>query len=202
MNSTHSNPMISATSILSLFAVFVLLAVAYFLSLRVLPKTSSGKIRVLFVWHLFDALIHFFFEGSYLYHCFFTYTQLPPHHSANMAGQYNGGAYLGHQDRLYGAIHGDSATAKLWQEYARADRRWGGADLTVISLEILTVFGAGPLALWVCNILRRNDPRVWFWATVLATGELYGGKSIIPVHLACGIQHMHRSMLTLSFQDS
>ena len=189
MTGMFSNSIISVTSILSLFAVAVLLAVAYSLSLRVLPKSSSQKIRVLFVWHLFDALIHFFFEGSYLYHCFFTYTQLPPHHSANIASQYNGGAYLGHQDRLYGAFHGNSPTAKLWQEYARADRRWGGADLTVISLEILTVFGAGPLALWVCNMLRRSDPRVWFWATVLATGELYGGKSTTAVCLACDVEH-------------
>lgn len=179
MNELGSPSVISATSILSLFAVVVLLATAYLLSLRLLPRSSSQKIRVLFVWHLFDALIHFFFEGSYLYHCFFTYTQLPAHHSANISGQYNGGNYLGHDDRLYGAIHGNSPTAKLWQEYALADRRWGGADLTVISLEVLTVFGAGPLALWVCDMLRRGDSRVWFWAIVLATGELYGGKSIM-----------------------
>ena len=88
--------------------------------------------------------------------------------------------FLGYKDRLYGSQYGNSASAKLWQEYAKADRRWGGADLTVISLELLTVFGAGPLAVGVCELIRRGDKggRLWFWASVLATGELYGGELI------------------------
>lgn len=61
--------------------------------------------------------------------------------------------------------------------YAKADKRWGEADLTVISLELLTVFGAGPLALWICTGIARRDYRVAFWMIVLATGELYGGMS-------------------------
>jgi hypothetical protein len=59
--------------------------------------------------------------------------------------------------------------------YAKADRRWAGADLTVVSLELLTVLGAGPLALWICWGIARGDPMVGFWMVVLATGELYGG---------------------------
>jgi hypothetical protein len=59
--------------------------------------------------------------------------------------------------------------------YAKADRRWAGADLTVVSLELLTVLGAGPLALWICRGIARGDPMVGFWMVVLATGELYGG---------------------------
>ncbi len=85
---------------------------------------------------------------------------------------------MGYKDRLYGSQYGSSASAKLWQEYAKADRRWGGADLTVVSLELLTVFGAGPLAVGFCELIRRRDRggRLWFWASVLATGELYGGE--------------------------
>lgn len=59
--------------------------------------------------------------------------------------------------------------------YAKADKRWAEADLTVISLELLTVFGAGPLALWICYGISKRDYRVAFWMIVLATGELYGG---------------------------
>ena len=43
----------------------------------------------------------------------------------------------------------------------------------------------GPLALYVAEAIRRDgkrlggegriDGRTWFWATVLASGELYGG---------------------------
>ena len=87
---------------------------------------------------------------------------------------------MGYADRSYGSQYGTSPTAKLWQEYAKADKRWGGADLTVISLELLTVFGAGPLAAYICELVRRRDSggRLWFCASVLATGELYGGKCV------------------------
>jgi EXPERA (EXPanded EBP superfamily) len=61
--------------------------------------------------------------------------------------------------------------------YAQADKRWGGADLTVVSLELLTVFGAGPLAAYICYGIQRRDYRVMFWMIVLATAELYGGMS-------------------------
>ena len=65
--------------------------------------------------------------------------------------------------------------------YAKADKRWGGADLTVISLELLTVLCAGPLALYISYKIQQRDPRVAFWMIVLATGELYGGmSSLLP----------------------
>lgn len=61
--------------------------------------------------------------------------------------------------------------------YAKADRRWAGADLTVVSLELLTVLGAGPLALYISYGIAKRDPMVGYWMIVLATGELYGGMS-------------------------
>lgn len=59
--------------------------------------------------------------------------------------------------------------------------------MTVISLEILTVFLAGPAAAYICYLIARIsnatdmtlrarlDARMWFIAIVLSTGELYGG---------------------------
>ena len=71
--------------------------------------------------------------------------------------------------------------SRLWQEYAKADKRWGGTDLTVVALEILTVFVAGPLACWICYLLSKDEKKgvlkKWFWMIVLATGEIYGGES-------------------------
>ena len=174
-----SSLIIDRTTILSLLSTLFLLASAYFLSLRLLPSTTTSKLRILFIWHAFDALIHFCLEGSFLYNCFFTYTTVPhtsdyPHPASIPAAGY----FLGYADRLYGSQYGNNPFAKLWQEYAKADKRWGGADLTVISLELLTVFGAGPLAVWICVLIRGGASergRLWFWGTVLATGELYGG---------------------------
>ncbi len=69
--------------------------------------------------------------------------------------------------------------------YAQADKRWAGADLTVISLELLTVFVAGPLALYICYGITKRDPMVAFWMIVLATGEIYGGfMTFCPEYLS------------------
>ena len=181
--STATKPstlVVDQTTVISLFAALSLLIIAYVLSLRVLHPNTSTKLRVFFIWHLFDALIHFLFEGSFLYNCFFTYTSIPhtndyPHPASMTA---TGVYFLGYKDRLYGNAYGTNPMAKLWQVYAKADRRWGGSDLGVISLELLTVFGAGPLAAVVCEYVRRGamGKGGWFWATVLATGEIYGGE--------------------------
>jgi len=63
----------------------------------------------------------------------------------------------------------------LWKEYARADFRWGISDPTLVSLELLTVFGAGPLACYILKQLVHDDPARHYWLIVLSTAELYGG---------------------------
>jgi len=170
----------------SLLAVVALLAAAYAASLRLLPKSSTLKLRILFIWHAFDALIHFVFEGSFLYNCFCVWYALPTSFSASSRHHPHiqlltppDVYWLGRQDRLYGANYGTGMFSRLWQEYAKADRRWGGVDLTVVTLEVLTVFVGGPLACWICVMLSRNQKKgalkKWFWMVVLATAELYGG---------------------------
>jgi hypothetical protein len=61
------------------------------------------------------------------------------------------------------------------REYAAADARWGTADPTVVSLEFLTVFGAGPLAALIVYQIVKRDPARHYWIIVLSTAELYGG---------------------------
>lgn len=89
---------------------------------------------------------------------------------------------------MYGAAYGTGPSARLWQEYAKADRRWGVSDANVISLELLTVFLGGPTAVYICYLLWRSSSsrisasakgaakgKLWLVAPVLATAELYGG---------------------------
>ena len=187
---------IDQTTVLSLLGMAAVLATAYAFSLRVLPRSSGPKARALFIWLLFDALIRSIFEGSFLWNCFFVHAPHDPASSPSAFLPHNV-HFLGRHDRTYGAAHGSGAFSLLWQEYARADRRWAGTDLTLVSLEIPTVFIAGPLALWCAVMVRRAEQdrdrardsrknvvgnnvgsvgnRRWFWMTVLATGELYGG---------------------------
>jgi hypothetical protein len=63
----------------------------------------------------------------------------------------------------------------LGKEYAKADVRWGMADPTVVSLEFLTVFGAGPLCVLLMYQIARNDPARYYNYIVLSVAELYGG---------------------------
>jgi len=77
--------------------------------------------------------------------------------------------------------------------YAQADKRWAGADLTVVSLELLTVFGAGPLAAYICWRIQRKNFSVPFWMVVLATGELYGGFMTFCPEWLTGNQNLDAS---------
>lgn len=98
---------------------------------------------------------------------------------------------------MYGANYGTTPFSRLWQEYAKADKRWGGTDLTVVSLELLTVFVAGPLALWICYLLSKDEKKgglkKWFWMIVLATGEIYGGECPFHMPLKESVERMHYS---------
>lgn len=172
---------------LCLALVFSFVPIAQLLGSLVLPKTISKTYYVLFLWCAFDVLTHSIVEGSFLYHCFFSYEPITvtdfPHPASLGKGPY----FLGYSDRNYGSWYSDGPLARLWQEYAKADARWGGADLTVISLELLTVLLAGPAAAYICYLIAKVsnatdaalkaklDARMWFVAIVLSTGELYGG---------------------------
>jgi hypothetical protein len=199
----ESRPIFDHTSIFALSSVAALLATACIFSFTLLHKSNSTKIRILFTWHLFDALIHLTLEASYLYNVFFTsMTKLDATytrglHSAPMTPV--DVSFLGDSKHLRGSFYGTSMTARLWQEYAKADKRWGGSDLTITSLEIITVFVIAPLELYVCHLLRKHEhSKTWFWMAVVATGELYGGLMIFWPEWLSGSPHLDISnFLTL-----
>ena len=171
--------LISATTIWSLFCTVVLLAAAYALSLAVLPRAASRKERGIYIWHVFDGLTHLILESSFVY---YSLTASSP--ATATAGTPSPAAVLwGNPAVSYGVKYSDAPLGKLWQEYARADLRWGVADVTTICIELITVVLGGPLALWVAEMVRKRQPRRWFWIVVLATGEIYGTASVRP---CCG----------------
>ncbi|KAL1870809.1 hypothetical protein VTK73DRAFT_2438 [Phialemonium thermophilum] len=174
--STLPPDLFDQTTIVSLLSTVAILLVAYTLSRRALPSTTPTSLRFLFIWHAFDALIHFCLEGSFLYHCFFSSVRLGD--LGEKAGGYypDPHNYLGYTDRVHGAqAGGGNPLAQLWMVYARADKRWAGVDLGVVSLELLTVFVVGPLAVSVCYDLSKRNPRANITMIIIATAELYGG---------------------------
>ncbi|EER39453.1 EBP domain-containing protein [Histoplasma capsulatum H143] len=151
------------------------------------PQTD----RVLFFWHAYDALTHLIIEGCFLYNCFFISTEIPAVTAQHLPGPH----FLDQPQRLYGAAYGTGPTSRLWQEYGKADSRWLGADLGVVSLELLTVLLGGPAAVYICYALYKSSSaasssssssdaavqtakyrfKMWFVAIGLAVAELYGG---------------------------
>lgn len=178
----NGKPLITPTTVYSLLSTVAILLTAYLASVRFLPKNSSTKVRIFFIWHAFDGLIHIFLEGSFLYNCFFVYVDA----ATTAVGTANGASaylapgihFLGQEGRVYGSHYATNPMGALWREYALADARWGGTDLAVVSLELLTVFIGAPFALWVCVCLAKQRADTYYWMSLLAAGELYGGELI------------------------
>lgn len=209
--STHSSPsgaealtfieMIDQTTIISLLSTLAILFTALGISKLVLDKHTPGRLRFLFVWHAFDALIHFILEGSFVWHCLFSSTSVREVKGDYFPTPYY---YLGRDQK--GRVWGSQAAvgqegflgamAQLWMVYAKADRRWAGVDLATMSIEIITVVFGGVMAVLVCwdlarkNVARGNLASEYILGEVevrkggllmgdtviiLATAELYGG---------------------------
>ena len=139
--------LLTAQSLTSLGYVGGMLTAALVVANVYLPKHTSAKNKFIFVWLAFDAICHFTLEGSFL--------------------------YLSVCGRTVNSSKGFFATT--WQEYAKADARWGTADVTVVAIEILTVLGAGPAAAYICYQMLAQDPAYHYWIVVLSTAEIYGG---------------------------
>ncbi|CAO1626828.1 unnamed protein product [Sympodiomycopsis kandeliae] len=126
---------------------------------------ASTKVKAIFTWLVFDAICHLTLEGSFLYLSTFGRTV-------------------------------NSSTgffAYLWQDYAKADARWGWSDETVVALEILTVLGAGPLAGYCAYLLSRNNFSYHYWVVVLSTAELYGGFMTFCPEWLTGSKYLNTS---------
>ncbi|KAL2128198.1 hypothetical protein VTI74DRAFT_9522 [Chaetomium olivicolor] len=186
MSSPPTPSLFDTTTLTSLASTVAILLAALALSRHVLSPQTPGRLRALFIWHAFDSLIHFILEGSFVYHCLFSSASADSVASwlqdggegywpdpVNFLG---GGGVAGNGAVVHGAqAGGDNPLAQLWMVYARADRRWGGVDLTVLSLEILTVVFAGSMACFVCYDIAKKSPRANLSMIILATAELYGG---------------------------
>ncbi len=172
-------PIFDHKSVLAVSCVTALLVAACGSTFTLLPAKSTTKTRILFTWHLFDAYVHLTLGGSYLYNVFLTsmstldiaYTR--GLHSQPMTPP--GISFLSDSKHLHGSFYGTSESARLWQEYAKADKRRGGSDLTIISTELVAVFVMAPLAAYVCYLLlKQRLPKARFWMAVVAVSELYG----------------------------
>jgi hypothetical protein len=75
-----------------------------------------------------------------------------------------------------GAEKSTHPLAWIWREYGKADKRWShGADPGVFSLELITVFLVGPLALLAAWAVKTRQPWRHILQAFICTCELYGG---------------------------
>lgn len=145
--------LLDTTTLYSLLSTLAILLAALLLSRRVLdPHSTPTRLRLLFIWHAFDALIHFILEGSFVYHCLFAKSSIPVGGRV-FIGQVGGGGvngkWVGEEGTYWsdprGFLNGDvsgsgkvmhgaqaggeNPLAALWMVYAKADARWAGVDL-------------------------------------------------------------------------
>lgn len=85
------------------------------------------------------------------------------------------------------ALKSNTFMGSVWRQYARADKRWEIRDPTVISLEIITVFIMGPLALYIFylifqiknekDLIKKNNliGLRHILQMIICVSELYGG---------------------------
>lgn len=64
--------------------------------------------------------------------------------------------------------------ASVWREYSNADARWGVADPCIVSVEMLTVVLAGPLALYTAWLVLSANEKYHIYLCFLCICELYG----------------------------
>ncbi|KAG9973176.1 hypothetical protein KCU78_g23198, partial [Aureobasidium melanogenum] len=142
--SSSSSPtglVIDQTTILSLLSTLAILAAAYLTSLYTLPITASTITRFLFIWHAFDALIHFILEGTFLYNCFFSFGPTLLTEPLLPANVY----FLGRAGRNYGAAYGEHWHSALWREALDGVCGWATG--------LLDLFAVGQREMGKCVVL-------------------------------------------------
>ena len=91
----------------------------------------------------FDGIIHYTLEGSFVYYSMFGRQVIT---SSGPMAQMCTYPLTPRGVRLY-------IEFTAGKEYALADSRWGTSDPTVVSLELLTVFGVGTMCFYVLKQL-------------------------------------------------
>ncbi|KAL4402778.1 cholestenol delta-isomerase [Malassezia pachydermatis] len=142
-------------TILSIGYVGLLICTSFYL----LSFTRQRGLRIgqkaTFFWLVFDALIHFFLEGPFVYYS-------------------TGGRTVNTSTGFF---------ATVWKEYSHADARWGVADPNIVAVEILTVVLTGLLAMYAAWLVLHNRPQYHFWICFLCIAELYGDYVCVDAFL-------------------
>ncbi|KAJ3558691.1 hypothetical protein NM688_g769 [Phlebia brevispora] len=136
----------SVKTIYSMSFMMVIFSVAYYSAHYGLSKRATWRDRYTWIWLTFDAMTHFSWEAIFLWN-----------------------SILGRT-----AFGNSGLLVDMVKEYALADYRWGLADPTIVSLEILTVLCAGPMACYILKQLSADDPARHYWIIILCTAEIYG----------------------------
>ncbi len=133
-DSTLPPDLFDQTTLVSLASTVAILTVAVAVSRRVLDPATSGSLRFLFIWHAFDALIHFCLKAA---------SSTTASSQSSTLGLLKDASnyypdphnYLGTSNLVHGSqAGGENPLAQLWMVYARADKRWAGVDLVRISV--------------------------------------------------------------------
>ncbi|XP_044301170.1 emopamil-binding protein-like, partial [Varanus komodoensis] len=118
----------SGASGMSLAVCAVLLGLGWASGQRLGRRNAATRVDCwVLSWLCSDVLVHVALEGSFVY-----------------------------LSVMESVEKSDSILASLWKEYGKADARWLHSDPTVLSVEILTVFLDGLLALVLISAILKQ----------------------------------------------
>jgi hypothetical protein len=112
-------------------------------------QVSQFTEKVALVWFILDAFTHLSLELAYV-----------------VVTLLYGGANSAPADNVF---------ANVWRIYGKADARWSTYDSTILSMEVLTVFVAGPMALLCVYGLLNKKSWTQLMIAIVSALELYGG---------------------------
>ncbi|KAL1923990.1 uncharacterized protein VTP21DRAFT_7025 [Calcarisporiella thermophila] len=137
-------------TLLDSFQYFIFIAfliLVSYASANTLPARTAKADRWVFIWLIFDALVHLTMEAMFVW--------------LSIGGN---------------NVEGSTGfMADLWKEYSKADSRWAIADPTIVAIEAITAVFCGPLCLVVALCIHKKHPWRHVWQVVLVVCELYGG---------------------------
>ncbi|CAG8577293.1 3927_t:CDS:2 [Acaulospora morrowiae] len=147
----------------TLLFLFSLISSFIFLPFSKNAKTKSTSFeRFVFIWLLWEALIHIIIEGPFVYM-----------------------SVMGSVEKSNGIM------ADMWKEYGKADSRWLTSDPTIVSVEIPTSIFLGPLSIYVLYLLVTNHPSRHYWQLVLCICDIYGCWITFCPEWLTGNQKLH-----------
>lgn len=164
-------------SVVAIAVMLVSYVAARWVANLALPKSTSEKIKHLFIWKTICLWVRFLSDTSFIYFANYTYADVPPSNTVSLWGD---------TARSYGAKFSEPGPfAAFWRANGMIDNRFQEPDQLLYLIMVCTLFIGTPVTLWtMILLLRERNLEAWCWTLVMGTMEvcvtfLYFGSCLV-----------------------